>query len=196
MQQLCGGGAAGLGGEREEQMLGADELVLQALGLGLPPTSAIRFMRGDKRRSAAVGLGQAVQQRARVARDRADRGSASAGSRGRSRRLLDERDEQMLRRRSRRDSPGWPGSARSTTASWAFSVNLLMFMVMPGQAAALCVRGASRQLGQRFVVRALLSGQLRRQLDVDTRVQVALSRRPCRPPASRSPSAGTPGRSA
>ena len=30
------------------------------------------------------------------------------------------------------------------------------------------VRGASRQLGERFVVRALLGGQLRWQLDVDT----------------------------
>src|SRR5687767_3786417 len=47
-----------------------------------------------------------------------------------------------------------------------------MFMVVLGR--AMRVRGASRQLGERFVERALLSGQLRWQLDVDTSVQITL----------------------
>ena len=96
LQQLRGGGAADLGRQRDEQMLGADELVLQPLRFGL---RRVEDQLHPRRQAdvGAVGLRHRLQQRPRLgghARrvDRhlaEDRRDDAAG-------LLDQGDEQML----------------------------------------------------------------------------------------------------
>ena len=116
--------------------------------------------------------------------------------------LLDERDEQVLRLDLRVVASARRAAARRATASRAFSVYLLIFMIVVSLD---CQRRLDVELDampQFFVVCssfcsaskcvALLRRQLARQLHVDRRVEVAASRPACRRPASRGPSAGTP----
>ena len=128
-QQLRGGRAAGLGGDGEEQVLGADELVLQPLGLGLRQVGDELEPRREARLRAAVGLRHLRQQLARARGDLRRVGGHLAQHLGHDAvALLDERDEQVLGLDLRVARSARRAAARRATASWAFSVNLLMFM--------------------------------------------------------------------
>jgi hypothetical protein len=97
-QQLRARGAAAFVGDDDEEVLGADVLVFEAIGLGLRLVGDQLQARRHARLRAAIRLRQLLQQLARAAGDvgRVDvhlpqqfRHDALA--------LLDERDEQMFR---------------------------------------------------------------------------------------------------
>jgi hypothetical protein len=98
LQQLRGGGAPGLRGERHQEMLGADVLVLQPLRFRLGGVGD-QF---DSRREPQVGavrLGRRCEQRPRVPRHGGGIEIELAQHRGDNPALLlDERDEQVLGR--------------------------------------------------------------------------------------------------
>jgi hypothetical protein len=98
LQQLGGRGAAALVGQRDEEMFGADELVLETVGFGLGLIGDRLEARRRARLGAAVGGGQLLEQLARRARHRRRVGVHLAQQvRHDPVALLDQRDEQMLR---------------------------------------------------------------------------------------------------
>ena len=129
LQQAGGRGPARLAGNRDEQVLGADVLVLEALGFGLRQIGDELQARRDRRAGAAVHLRLLSEQLPRIARDgcRIDlqlpqqRGDDAVG-------LLDERDEQVLGLDLRMILLSRRAAAPPSTASWAFSVYLFRFM--------------------------------------------------------------------
>ena len=85
-------------GDRDEQVLGADELVLDAVGLRLRPVGDEREPRRQMRLGSAVGLRHVLEQLARAAaRSRDLDVHLSQQFRHDAVGLLDERDEQVLR---------------------------------------------------------------------------------------------------
>ena len=152
-QQLRGGGAArSRDAMREEQVLGADELVLQPLGFGLRRV-------GDQlqpRRQAAAASRRTPAASCRAARapprrSRPGRRSSSAAAPGRCRRAARRARRAGARARSARGSSARRAAARRATASWAFSVYLLMFIVVLMRPHRVVLRRL--QLLQRFEVR-------------------------------------------
>ena len=98
LQQAGGRGAPGLAGDGEEQVLGADVLVLQALGFGLRQIGDQLEARRDDAPATAVDLRLLADSCARLARD----GGRVELQLAQQRRhhavvLLDQRDQQMLR---------------------------------------------------------------------------------------------------
>ena len=97
-QELGGGRAPGLGRDRDEEMLGADVLVLQPVGFGLRRGRRPACSRGDSPGcDAAVRLRDLREQLARAAADLRRIGGHLPQHLGHDAlALLDERDEQML----------------------------------------------------------------------------------------------------
>ena len=170
-QQTRGGGAAGLGRDADQQVFGADEVVLQPRGFGFRQIGDDLQPRRETRLRAAVRLRDLGQQLARRARDlgRIDRHLAEH-FRHDAFVLLDERDEQVLRLDQRVVRLSASCCAPST-ASWAFSVYLLMFI---GFAITKAQRSRFHTSGFRQCLEMLplFGGQLAWQLHVDRRVEV------------------------
>ena len=122
--------SAGFAGNGDEQVLRADEVVLETRRFGLRQVDDQLQSWGHRRLRAAVGLRDLGEQLARAARD------TSAGSTFILRSsaghdavlLLDERDEQMLGLDLRVVQLLARAAARRRSASCAFSVNLFRFM--------------------------------------------------------------------
>ena len=125
--------------EREQQVLGADVLVLQPRR---PRPARRRVTGGQPRREtglrAAVDLRPARRaRRARPRRSRPGRRSSCAAPRARCRRAARPARPAGARARSAHGSAARRAPCAASSASWAFSVNLLRFMV------ALQLRSAS-----------------------------------------------------
>ena len=96
-QQLRGGGAARLGRDGDEQVLGADVLVLQPFRFGLGEIGDELEPGRQAGLRAAVGLGNLAEQLARGPRDLGRVGRHLPQHLGHDAlALFDERDEQML----------------------------------------------------------------------------------------------------
>src|SRR5262249_50754095 len=129
LQQLRGRRAPALVGNRDEQMLGADELVLQPIGFRLRLIGDELEARAHAGFRSSVRLRQLFQQLARAAR------AAAAGSTSISRRssgTMPSRRSTSATSRCSGSSCGLlaarASSTAAATASRAFSVYLLMFI--------------------------------------------------------------------
>ena len=99
LEQAGGGGTSALAGDRDEQVLGADVLVLQPLGFLLGGVGDLAQARGERRLRAAVGARRPPQLRPQRRRQRGRIGVHLADDRRHDAvALFEQRQQQVLRR--------------------------------------------------------------------------------------------------